>query len=291
VKRLAPNAPPSTRLFLGENPEDFVPTVFGVGPNSAFMSPYWHAQFVVPKDPDAIGFDTAKDVSEVLAVQGETFDGPPVGCPILPEGVTFTGARGLRPLSLEPVKPMTPAFNDGIRTAWVDKQIVKYVDLGPGTFQLNDEGEAQPTSIYFFVTGDVDKPTRLALPAVLAADTPRTGFANRVHVWLNGPDTEVFVPAGWDAVRQELKDAGLVVLTPSASIAPDVEKKLRLRVARRAPNMAPTASCFEDAAALPGPCTWLDSEAALHASLEGRQFFDTNTRQTVWTVLFNGAFP
>jgi hypothetical protein len=293
VSALAPNAPPSARLTLSSDPDDLVPTVFGVGPNSAFTSPFWQAHFVVPKEGETIGFDTATDVSEVLAHTGKSYDGPLVGCPILPEGVAFVGDRGVRPLSLEPVKALTPVSADGIRNAWVDQEIVKYVDLGPGTFQVDDAGEVVTTRLYSFVTGDVDAPTRVPVPAVLAADAKQNTLAERVDVWLNPAEMEVFVPAGaeWNEVREELRGLGFGVPTPGASIPAALEPFLRLRVAKRAPSMTATQHCFDSFSSFSGPCYWLDSEAAINTRLEGRQLFTTNTRMSVWPLLFNGAFP
>lgn len=279
VTRLDPAAPPTQRLRDADG--QLVPTVFGVGPFSPFGSPYWEIWYAIPKEGAAIGRDTATDVRRLLAVTKESLPGPNVGCPIVPDEVQFSGERARRPLSLDVTKQV------GKSEAWADGSLFKYVDLGPGKFSTTVDGHVVATRIYSFVTPD--HPTPVTLPAVLAADARSNTLAERIDVILTKEDFEVFVPPGaqWNELRGKLTEQGLNVPTLTGTIAEADEKPLRLKVARRPDRQT---SCFADLAALPGPCTWLDSEAAIN-TLRATQRVETGVRMSVWPMLFNGAIP
>lgn len=279
VSRLDPAAPASQRLRDADG--QVLPIVFGVGPFSPFASPYWEIWYAIPKDASAVGRETATDVRRLLAVTEETVAGPNVGCPFVPAELLYSGERARRPLSLEAVKSV------GSAEAWVDGHLFRYGDLGPNKFRVADDGHVVATRLYTFVTPS--SPAPVELPAVLAADARANTLAERVDVVLTPEDFEVFVPPGaqWSALRKRLTDQGLTAPELTGTIAENVEKPLRLKVARRPDRQT---RCFADLAALPGPCTWLDSEAAISA-LRPTQRVASGVRLSVWPTLFNGAIP
>lgn len=293
VQSWDPSRGPMNRLRVsgGEHDGELVPTVFGVGPKSGFGSPYWEAHFTVPREGEAIGWDSARDVREVLAKAADDgiHTGPNVGCPVVPFGTRFEGVRAVRPLTLTPVK--APPW----RSAWVDQALVEYVDLGMGSFQRDERGFVAEVPLYVFAAGDPAKPSLLPLPAVLARDAPANGLARRVDIWLNATDYEVFVPPGaqWARVRQGLLDQGVAVPSVDPAISDGVARAHALKVARRPPPRAGEAEfhCFDSAASLPGRCTWLDSQDAIDASTMPMQRVESDVRLSVWTVLFRGAIP
>jgi hypothetical protein len=279
VSEFEPTGPATKRLAVDGK---LVPTIFGVDAFSAFGSPYWQVQYVVPEDASKIGLDTVTDVRKVMQNKKEVHPGALVGCPILPGQVAFVDGRALRPLSFEPVRNLAVgpvAASNGVRNAYAEGRLVDYVDLGPNTFAVDGDGYVVPTRIYYFFT----EQGHLRLPAVLAADARRNTLADRIDVRLDST-YEVFVPAGaeWSTVRDALRAAGV-----RASSSASTDARLRLKVAKRDPTMGDSDSCFDGVRA----CPTLDSEAGVLANTTAFQRTDPHVRLSVWTMLFNGAIP
>lgn len=289
VSRFDAAAPPSQRVQIGGDPRRPVPNVFGVGAFNAFSSPYWQMQFTVAKDPASLGPDTVTDVRKVMANQTEVHPGPLVGCPFIPGQVTLADARGLRPLSFESLKQLKrPGDFDEVRHGYAEGAPVDYLDFGPETFQVDAEGRVVPTHIYFFVGAEKK---HLKLPAVLAADARSNALADRVDVQLDRT-FEVFVPSGsqWAAVRSGLEEGGVRAFDHGNTTPEAGDPRLALRVAKRAGSLGDGESCFA-AGPPPGPCAWVDSEAAVLAQTTPGQRVDPGVQLSVWTMLFNGAIP
>ncbi len=245
-----------------------VPIVFGVGEESTFYSPYWQAILVraQPAPPDGL-----PDTRAVLEAATELVEGAKPLCPITPEGFGLARAGGaaVHPLTQTPLKPVS-----GGRVR-IDGATAAYIDFGLDRFLVTAGGLVLPTRIFFFTRMVNGQRTLLELPAVLANNAVRSGYARRFDVVLD--HETVFVPAGgqWDAVRARL---GAAATDPA--IPTEVANAYALRVAK-------TSTCFASAATFPMGCDWLDSESAIDL-LEPRRIIRTEVTMTAVPLLFAG---
>jgi hypothetical protein len=247
-----------------------VPNVFGVGADSTFYSPFWQGILVQVREvPPKEGLP---DTRAVLAAATQTqLAGKPL-CPITPDGFVIASTHGT------PVHPFTgaevkPLFAGPVR---IDGATPSYIDFGADKFEADDSGLVLPTRIFFFTRMIEGVRTLLELPAVLADNAARNGYARRHDVILGSE--AIFVPPGakWDAVRKRL-DA------PPAD--PNIPAALAASYALR---VAKTGACFGAAASFPAGCEWVDSEAAIDR-LEPRRVVRTEVTMTAVPVLFDGA--
>ena len=234
--------------------------VFPVNYDSSFYSPFWRLELVQTDALPAAPFTSAR---EVLAL-GPMVDGPPVSCPILPEGFFFGRheASALDPITLTPIAYVGEATLDA--HAWVEGVLTHYIDFGPDRYTVTGNPQLPASArAYFFVRGD----TLLPVAAVLPGAPKTRSFLTRVDAWLpDGPTVGVYVPAGREALRAKLEALGLRAPVPDAASADVPQHALKVTL---------DTTCFETPAGI-ATCKWLDSEAALQSA--GIMLVDTTTQ-------------
>lgn len=227
-------------------------TIFPVGLDSTFYSPWWRAQLVPVSDADAASLRSARAVVR----EGRVFlDGPLVLCPIIsPRTVAVaadaTGATR-HPLTGALLVPPEP------KTAWVEGVETSYLSFGPGRAPFDGQSLVE-AELFVFTRGGVALP----LAAVLPDDARGHGFLRRVEVPFP-KDAAVFVPSNRPDLRERLGD-----LAPAVEPALDGFSEYALRVAR-------SPDCFR--AGFPASCDWLDSPVKLRTLPP----FDTQVRRAV----------
>ncbi|MBL8923676.1 MAG: hypothetical protein JNJ54_32780 [Myxococcaceae bacterium] len=229
-----------------------VNTIFPVGLDSTFYSPWWRAQLVPVSDEDAATLTSAR---AVLRHESAFVDGPLVLCPIISPSTVRVAADGTGATR----HPLTGALlvSPEPSTAWVEGVETPYLSFGPGLAPLEGQLVAE-AELFVFTQGGAALP----VAAVLPDDARGRAFLRRVEVPL--PEgAAVFVPSN----RPDLA-ARLGPLAPTVSPALDSFPEYALRVARK-------PDCFQ--AGFPASCDWLDSPAKLRTLPP----FDTQVRRAV----------
>jgi hypothetical protein len=231
-----------------------VETLFGVGTDSTFYSPFWRAWVVV----ESVVGETYSHVAQVAKL--EKRKGPLIVCPIVPEGVglshqshPYTGARLEEP---------------GRGVAYVNGVKVHYLDLGKdrqvaSPYEGEADGVVEPADLYFFArpASDGGRELLLDVPAVLPEDATHHAYVRRVDVVLGAE--AVFVPSEHPAI--------------TAAVA----EEYRGRVAKYVDG-----GCFDDPVTFPGSCAWLDSEGAIEAGVPAWRIVETNVTLTATRRVF-----
>lgn len=269
--------------------------IFGVDATTRFYSPFWQVFFFTP--PPGAEFKSAK---EVLDSGVALTPGPGKFCaitrdPTLGAAVAEGADHPVRPLSGEPViyDPATaraPVLN---QPAYVDGELVWYIDLGNNRFTWNYETlVVDETPLFTFLRADG---TPLDLPKVggtgpwhhpdcdghgncahVTANKPQFGALWRVWNVLLPQSADVFVPAALPALQQRVKAMGFAAAIPDARV-PDPQA-YALRVAL---NGAKCAAGSE-------PCQWLDSQNAIESLLPDWRATETGTDVSCPLLLFDG---
>jgi hypothetical protein len=271
--------------------------VLGVGPRSAFYSPFWETFYV---ELDAgVEDGTYKTVRDILAAGLRIHRGPGRLVAVVPPGMRPQPGADLPPPFDRAVAPLVTAAAGMGRegsplenTAWIDGQDepVEVLDFGPDRFEWNERGELVEQPLFFFFRrGGAGRPTPLLnapriggtgpifarRPAPAPANRPLFGSFWRLYaVHLPPGRGIVFIPSGprYEAFRKAWADesgepgyAGpQVVLAPSDWPPDDAAKAeaFALKVALEAPG----AECLKAAADL-SKCRWLDSQEAIETFL------------------------
>jgi hypothetical protein len=224
-----------------------VNTVFPVGLDSTFYSPWWRAQLVPVSDADAAGLTSAR---AVLRQASPFEEGPLVLCPIISPPTVRVATDGTGAIR----HPLTNALlvPPEVSKAWVEGVETPYLSFGTGLAPFDGQRLVE-AELFVFTRAGVGLP----IAAVLPDDARGHAFLRRVEVPLP-TGAVVFVPSNRPDLREPLGD-----LAPPVDPALDVHTAYALRVAR---NVA----CF--GAGFPASCDWLDSPAKLRAlsSVDGQ---------------------
>lgn len=213
-------------------------TLFPVGLDSTFYSPWWRMQLVPVED--GVTLTTSKEVLDRRVLP----PGPLVLCPVVSPGtVGVAAAAGERPRH-----PLTgaPLVTPEHRGAFVDGATVTYLELGAERAPFDGQRLLE-AELFVFVRGGAPLPVAAVWPPA-----PRGhGFLRRVEVPVP-PGAAFFVPAARPDLRAPLGE-----LAPMVSPALDGFTEYALRLAR-------DPACFE-AATFPAACDWLDTHEKVRA--------------------------
>jgi len=218
-----------------------VPSVFPVGLDSTFYSPWWRKEHV-PLDDDAVaGFTSA---TAALNAKAARTLGELVLCAIIsPETIDVAAAVARAPVHPLTGKALVPPAR---RDAFVDGAPVKYLGFGPGRAAFEGQRLVESELFVFTAGGEA-----LSAAAVLPREPRAHAFVRRVEVPVP-PGARFFVPSN----RADLR-AGLAGLAPEVDAALDAFPEYALRLAR-------DPACFT-APTFPQGCDWLDSADEVRA--------------------------
>lgn len=279
-------ADPASKALPGALP------VFSVGVHATFYSPYWRVTYaVVPADtpPDAL---TARKA--VLDRASELHPGPSKVCSFVPEGLRPAVAQGAE----ASVQPLTGQAVESVQVVkwWADGVQATAIDFGTDRFESDGDGEVAETALFAFASLDATGQRRLLeLPKVggvgpfrsgktgrAPGNRPAFGSLWRLHTALLPATAGVFVPSSLPALRAKVLADGLAAPRPAAAIEARADARdFLLRVA-----LNPT--CFQDAAAFPATCAFLDSQAAIERLLPTTAFTLEPTVMNGPLLVFNG---
>ncbi len=248
--------------------------IFSVGRESSFYSPYWQVFYaVVPEGKDPARYTSAHRIlDDGLALH----PGPGRICALQPHEMEIRRER--------------PFFGDKIGNvkvdarAWLDGEVVWYMDFGSDRFRFDASGVVAESPLYVFARRDErGRRVPIGLPTVGgtggrvdfgALGQPAFGSLWRAHTALlptasdGTPVAGVFVPNSLPELRKALSDenTGLKgVRVPPVSAA--AEAKPGVQPLDYLLRVALNPACFEDVAAFPDACRWLDSEEAIRTNL------------------------
>jgi hypothetical protein len=219
----------------GRAPQKRVMTasVFPVGLDSTFYSPWWRMELVPLDNSEATSLISSK---VVLERKTRRTLGPLVFCPIVAPTIEVA-ADVIR----RPVHPLTgTALSSPERgAAFVDEKPVVYLDFGPGRAPFEGQRLVE-SELFVFVKDGVALPVAAVWPAEARAH----GFLRRVEVEVP-KGAAFFVPSNRPDLRAPLGE-----LAPPVAASLDAFQEYGLRLAR-------DPSCFSSPN-FPGACDWLD---------------------------------
>ncbi|MDP1920635.1 MAG: hypothetical protein Q8L14_30610, partial [Myxococcales bacterium] len=226
---------PASMPADGAPRERGVPSVFPVGLDSTFYSPWWRMELVPLDDAEATSLTSAE-----LALERKTARtlGPLVLCAIVPQSSFDVAAE----VATKPTNPLTGAAlaSPAHKSAFVDDVSVQYLGFGPGRAPFDGQRLVE-SDLFVFVKGGASLPVAAVLPAAARSH----GFLRRVEVEV--PErARFFVPSN----RPDLR-------APLGELAPDVDARLDAFQAY-ALRLARDPACFSSAG-FPDACDWLDS--------------------------------
>jgi hypothetical protein len=253
--------------------------IFGVGPDSAFYSPYW--QTIYFRIPDDVDIDTIQSVRDVMR-----------------HGFDFRPAEG-RVMALAPPEVRVPERllssmkgeelvggptpgGEGV----YDGQKMPFLDFGTDTFEWNAALEVDEVPLYVWVTRDasgelhqLDMPTvggsgppySNTFPRVVSGK-PKYGSYWRIYTVELQPGWRVFAPDAFTDVRRRLSAtpylyedppyaADLQHLDPAAATAYD---DWAGRVLRN-PDCVKNAKAVNPSNNADDPCEYVDAQASIEA--------------------------
>lgn len=239
-------------VTVGGSPQKRVstPSVFPVGLDSTFYSPWWRMELVTLDDSEATSLISSK---VVLERKTKRTLGPLVLCPIVPLSRFDVAAE----VAMKPKHPLTGAALESPehQSAFVDEKPVAYLDFGPGRAPFDGQRLIESDLFVFVKNG-----AALPVAAVLPAEPRAHGFLRRVEVEV--PErARFFVPENRPDLREPLGE-----LAPLVGARLDAFPEYALRLAR-------DPACFSSPG-FPGACDWLDS----HEKVRGLPF---TTRRNV----------
>lgn len=250
VRELLPGYPPSAQVPGTQS-------VFPVGVDSTFYSPFWRGTYVLAPDAKK---DTYTSSAAVLNARLPMEEGGSLYCPIAPADGGVAVAQG----EAGPVHPWVTNEDVGLdgggplgvrplatRTAWVDGVEVAY--LGAGADRVAWDGQLPVEArLYTFAAGEEGE--LLPIPAVLPPDPFRSSYVRRIDVGIPATGA-VFVPVDHPKLAAALAGRGVTV------VSPDVDPSLA-RVHLGA--VIADTKCLTADAGFTG-CTFLESAAAIES--------------------------
>lgn len=249
VREFLPGYPQSAQVANTQS-------IFPVGVESTFYSPFWRAMYVLAPDAKK---DTFTSSAAVLNARLPMEEGSSLYCPIAPADGGVAMAQG----DALPVHPWLVNEDVGLdggtplgvralpnRTAWVEGAEVTYLGVGADRFAWDGQLPVE-ARLYVFAGGDG---ALLPIPAVLPADPFRSSFVRRIDVGLPATGA-VFVPVDHPKLAAALAGRGVAV------VSPDVDASLA-RVHLGA--VIADTKCLTADAGFSG-CTFLESAAAIES--------------------------
>ena len=250
--------------------------VFAVDVTSRFYSPYWQIFYArVPSDTPRGALTSARLVRDAAL---EIRPGPPTFCSLGPNqlGAAHVAGKG-------PVRPLTqtPVLDPPLRHAWAEGNETWFIDFGRNRFRYDEHLVVEESALFAFALRDAagqrvpldlpkvggTGPLHSPQPAIAPGGRPVFGGLWHEYTVLLPAGAGPWVPGSQPQLRASLP-ASLQALFPAVD-PPSTPADYTLRVALNA------AQCFGNAAFPAGPCQWLDSQAAIEASLADFSFEDT----------------
>lgn len=248
---------PASMPADGAPRERGVSSVFPVGLDSTFYSPWWRMEFVPLDDTEATSLSSSKQVLERKTARTM---GPLVLCPIVPRSSFDVAAE----VATKPLHPLTGVALAGPeqKSAFVDGEPVQYLGFGPGRAPFEGQRLVE-SDVFVFVKDGASLPVAAVMPAVARAH----GFLRRVDVEVpNG--AAFFVPSNRPDLRAPLGE-----LAPPVAASLDQFQAYALRLAK-------DPACFSSPS-FPSACDWLDS----HETVRGLPFATRRDVQLTAAVL------
>jgi hypothetical protein len=268
-----------------------------IGEDSVFYSPFWELTYVVvPRDTPP---DRFTRVADLFASGLPMYRGSGLLAPLAPPdvrpAVEEAGVKPRRPLSGEDVGV------PGTGEVWLRGRRVTYLDFGARAFTWNTSAErngvVDEVPLYLFAAPGADgRLAPLGLPAVMGsgprgsaraagrtpAGAPRFGALSRPHLVPLPPGAGPFIPSELGALKAALRERGVTVVDahPTAEHLAEA-KDLVLRVALN-------PDCFKDLVGFPQTCRWLDSQAAVEATVEAAAVVPRDVLYTSPLLAFDG---
>lgn len=235
------DTPPYERRFE-------LPTVFPVGLDSTFYSPWWRMQKVPV--PSGVTLTSSKQVLEAGVLPGGSLVLCPLISPPTLDVASEAGQRARHPLTGVEYQPARKGL------AFVDGEEVSYLDLGMERAPFEGQRLVE-SALHVFVNDDGPLPVAAVWPA--RPDTH--GWLRRVEVRVPS-GAAFFVPSNRPDLRARL-----------GSLAPDVDVSLD-RFPQYGLRLVRNPSCFASPA-FPTACEWLDSEDVVQglAVVEGHEVY------------------
>lgn len=276
--------------------------IFGVGPDSAFYSPYWQTiYFEAAATDDLATFHSVKDV--------------------LDRGVNLRPAEG-HVMALVPKTVSGPAAMGAIGgptpgTGQIDGVEAPFLDFGTGSFTWDDELVVEEDPLYVWVARDATGELRtLDIPTVggsgppyshrepkVVGGQPKYGAYWRIYTVEVPPGMKVVAPPHpeFDALRTGLKDAGLSYVY-TADYGQNVRDAMATEIGDWVGRVVTNPACLANKYALDPTnlgdpnvgatplCVYLDSQEALEATVPGNAIHKTDILVTCPFVSYHG-FP
>ncbi|MEW6434564.1 MAG: hypothetical protein AB1730_23940 [Myxococcota bacterium] len=250
VSEFLPGFPPSAQVPGTQS-------VFPVGVDSTFYTPFWRGTYVLAPGAKK---DTFKSAAAILEARLPTQEGSVLFCPIAPADGGAAVAAG----ETDPVHPWLLAADVGVdggampvrqfgtSSAWVDGDEVAYLGGGEDRVLEADQLPVE-APLYTFASRGADGGLAiLSIPAVLPPDPFRSSFVRRTDVELPASGA-VFVPGDRPALAAALAARGVAV------VSPDVDpSSARVRLGA----VIADARCLAPDAGFSG-CAFLDSASAI----------------------------
>jgi len=272
--------------------------VFGVDASTRFYSPYWQIWFYTP--PQGAVFKSAK---EVLDSGVALTPGPGKFCaitrdagllPAMPQGADHWVRRlSGEPVIYDPATQPRPSMNNA---AYVDGELVWFIDLGTNRFTWSDALIVDETPLFTFTRSDG---TPLDLPKVggtgpwrhpscdghgncLGVVGGKPQFGALWRIWTvslppasQAPSLDVYVPQAQPQLQAYVRAMGFAATPPARD-----DSQYTLRVALDG------KSCFTSGNL--ARCQWLDSQNAIQDLIPDWRAYETGTLVSCPLVLFNG---
>lgn len=193
-------------------------SVFPVGVDSTFYSPFWRGTYVLAPSAKK---DTFKSAAAILEARLPTQEGSVLYCPIAPADGGAAVAEG----ETYPVHPWVLAEDVGVdggampvrqfgkRSAWVEGTEVAYLGVGQDRVTGVDQLPVEAPLYTFASRGADGGLTILPIPAVLPPDPFRSSFVRRTDVELPASGA-IFVPADRPELAAALAGRGVAVVSP-----------------------------------------------------------------------------
>lgn len=233
---------PASRSSAGVTRERVgVPTVFPVGLDSTFYSPWWRMELVPLEESESTSLTSSK---LVLDRKTARVDGPLVLCPIVPQS-TFDVAAEKQTMSFHPLTGAALVSPEQ-KSAFVDGAPVAYLGFGPGRAPFDGQRLIE-SELFVFVKDGKALPVAAVMPSAARAH----GFLRRVEVEVP-KGAAFFVPSN----RSDLS-VPLGELAPPVAASLDQFQEYGLRLAR-------DPACFSSPN-FPSACDWLDAPDKVRA--------------------------
>jgi hypothetical protein len=273
--------------------------VFGVGPDSAFYSPYWKMiGFEVPPGGDVDSFTSVRDVLD-RGLDLRTLGGRVA--PIVPATV--------KPPARVSAAGVPQVGGPDALTGWLDGEPVSFLDFGTETFTWDHAGVVEEAPLFVWVVRDdtgalrqLDLPTIAGSgplyshrPPKVAGPTglvPKYGSYWRLYTIELPKNVGVFAPPQYQAVRDTL-GAGLSSLYELA-YDPVITKDVSTEYDGFAGRVLVTPSCVKvanDVTDLTAKtyCTYIDSQEAVETYVASDAIRRTGIVVTCPFVSYQGA--